>query len=267
MSEERLILPYNARVEDLDQIAEYLRSRPTGATHSQIARTLGRKIIDDRKVHFFLLTGFIMIDGEQWRLSSKGSEYVHGDAPARQLLLWGVLRNYPPYHEILSWVYHRSKTAVTADEVRLKWANDFSGAVSTENKYRLNGAPLTLFGLCQHAQLGRFIVGRRGAVSRLEVDEAALRDYFDSSGERRKDQDDGEQVVNVETSGLGRSTPTIIHYGHATTREAPQEFAFPLSNNKVISIMLPDEIPSRDTENLKMWFDLMLGTRTKTAKN
>ena len=50
MSEERLILPYNARVEDLDQIAEYLRSRPTGATHSQIARTLGRKLTDDRKV-------------------------------------------------------------------------------------------------------------------------------------------------------------------------------------------------------------------------
>lgn len=265
MSEEMLILPYNVKIEDMDAVTEFLRSRPTGASYAQLQRTLGKKLTDDRKVALYLLTGFVSIDGGKWRLTGPGSDYAHADEAGRCSLLRNVLRSYEPYHEVLSWMHHQAKESVTADEVRHKWANEFAGSVSVENKYRLSGAPLTFFGLCQRARLGRYVLGRRGAPSRLETDTEELRSYIgsaDSPPMHEEKAASSESASKSPRGTIGRTSDAPARL----VRSASPEFAFPLSNNMTISIILPDAIPAEDTDTLRAWFDLMMKSRTKSPK-
>lgn len=253
-----LILPYNVRVEDLDATTRFLKSRPTGATEAEIARSLPNKITDERKVALYELSGFVQIDGGRWRLTSKGSDYVHGDAAKRRATLQDVLRRYGPFHESLSWAHHNNKLVVTANELRHKWVTDFAGMVSTENKYRINGAPLTFFSLCDHAGLGKYIVGRRGAASRFEFNRDELRAYVEGGAIQTEPVSfKTDHIIGDETARLRE--PSFVQAPEA----AGQEFAFPLANHHVISVTLPDEIPEQDVEDLKSWFQLMLRRRTK----
>ena len=256
-SSEPFVLPYNVKVADLNQVADLLRTRATGATDSEVRRAIGASLCDQRKIAFYELTQFIAVDNGRWRLTSQGSDYVHGDEARKQKRLRDVLRSHVAYRDVLSWAFYDQKDSLSADEVRHKWVNEFAGIVSQENKYRINGAPVTFFDLCEHAGLGKFVVGRRGAPSRLEIDRTTLRSFTESDQSLSSERP--ATAASLGNNILARPEPVQLRVGGPRDQEIP----FPLSNHRLIAVILPDEIPAEDEDDVKAWFDLMLRRRIK----
>ncbi len=261
MSSNVPILPYNVRIEDLENVLQFLRKRPTGASEAALRRALPKKLLDPRKTGFYLMTGLVSVQDDQWRLTSAGAEYVHGDAESRKRILRDVLRGFPPYQEILEWALHEQKNRITAEELRHKWVTDFSDVVSTDNEYRVEGAPLTMFNLCQHAELGEFILGRRGAPSRLELDLAELQEHVEARSRDPRRGSFGDIAVEDMSGERPKVRPRIEPLHDAP--EYDQEIPFPLSNHMIISVRLPAAIPPEDEKDIKTWFDLLLRRRMR----
>ena len=262
---EKAILPYNVAFEDVDAIIDCLRKKSTGASIGSLRRLLPEKLFDARKSPFYVMTGLIAIEGGQWRLTSPGAEYAHASDKKRQGVLRQIISRFTPYKEILEWAFHENKEVLTGSELQHKWVTDFADVVSTENQARISRAPLTMFNVCQHAGLGKFVVGRRGAPSRFEFDWDELRAYLES-----EIGDTTEECSSRRTYHEGPVAPAdsvrLHERGQRQFDVAPQhdqEIAFPLSNYRTLSVHLPDEIPAEDEDDIKLWFDLMLRRRMK----
>lgn len=174
-----LILPYLARYNELEKLVEYLRKKPLGASPLEITNALGPEILDWRKVEAYKLTGLFVI-GDSYSLSSTGVEFSQIDVEGRRAIIREILKKIRPYNGILEWAYFQKKEQLDAGGVRLKWGSEFK-EIDTSNKQRFDLAPIFFFSLCEGGGLGRFVTGRKGQSTRLELDVSALDAYISSA--------------------------------------------------------------------------------------
>lgn len=252
-------LPFAGNAADLDKLLGTLRSKPMGLTDSEAKRILGTKLMDARKAALYRWTGLVQNDAGRWRLTSKGNEFVHASDAEKKRMLRQMLGEFPLYDEILRWAASQSKPEIRAEELKVKWVTEYAVG-EKPNESRIAGAPSTMFSICERAGLGKFVVGRRGAPSRFEFDEQELARYVGcasqiSTDPQRNSSAGGEQVQPKPTFRTDMQSRTY--------RGMIQEIPFPLSNHQVISILLPDEIPSEDESDIKTWFNLLLRRRMR----
>jgi hypothetical protein len=210
MSAGGLILPYLARHDDILQLLEYLRKKPLGAAISEVTNALGAEILDARKVEAYKLTELFDFK-DRLSLSALGVEFAQSNAEARRGIVWRMLKKVRPYDGILEWAHFQKKDQLDAEGVRLKWSTEFKDEIDTTNRQRFELAPIFFFSMCEGAGLGKFVTGRKGQPTRLEIVPNALEEYVSSVSipESSKLQASGEahhedQTIVREISPPGR---------------------------------------------------------------
>ena len=170
----KFLLPYYGSAEDEEKIVQYLKTKPTGASEKDLSSTLGASYADPRKYDFYDALGLFSRADGKFRLSDAGLKYLASDSAKRREIICSAIRAFRPYHAVLEWAFHNNLDVLDADQVRHRWAQQFKNEIDFTNKYRLTAAPTAFFVICQMAGLGSYLVGRRGAKSRLELDNAAV---------------------------------------------------------------------------------------------
>ncbi len=173
---EGVILPYLARYSDLTALVEYLKKKPLGATHQEIKNVLGPEALDWRKVEAYRLSGFFNLH-EKVTLTQKGVEFSQGDNETKKGIILDILKSVRPYNGILEWAHFQNRESLDAEGVRLKWSTEFP-EIDKGNAQRFEMAPISFFSLCDGAGLGKFLIGRKGQPTRLEIDRKELEAYI-----------------------------------------------------------------------------------------
>jgi hypothetical protein len=114
------------------------------------------------------------------RLTDRGRAIAKDKGARKATRLSAVLAEVPAYRSIIDRAVHKGELTVTATEVGAHWHQHFRADASDSDEV-LNQQAICFFQLCEGADLGRLIVGRKGQPTRFEFDEANARTFVDGS--------------------------------------------------------------------------------------
>ncbi len=184
-----MALPILTTIADVQEIAKYLRSKPTGATIPQARSAIKKQSLDPRKISAYHLWGIINKDGNRLRLTELGWRLARN--PDTEVDVFRtVISHIEPYRSALEWMYHQEQNAPTNVDVAAHWHEHHSDAVGTDNEQTLKDSAVCFFHLCQGAGLGKIIVGRQGQLTRLQVDREALTSFIEQTPEGTQENAD-----------------------------------------------------------------------------
>jgi hypothetical protein len=240
-----MALPLFTRPEDIRSIAEYLITKPTGATLKEIKAALGTKIIDGRKIAAFQTLNVIISEGDRIKLTSDVGRKVGraSDDEFSQILLL-QLADIPAYRGVLEWAYHNKLTDLSVSEVGAHWHDNFRQELGTDNDMVISNKVVCFLQLSDGSGLGQFIMGRRGQPSRLVIAQEVLRNFVK-----------GESVV---TSAAEPESPTD---------ETPLQEEIPSKelSTKKLSVFISHSKNKNIVEQIKTMLDLA-GLESRIAK-
>lgn len=168
-----MTLPIKTTAEDVQTIVGYFKTKPAGATVSDARAVLGNTPLDGRKLKAYVAWEVLATDGDRYKLTDKGRRFGR-DAAAEPLVLREILNAVGVYRASLEWAFHQKYQALTVDDVAANWHDHHHDALGTDNEQTIKGAVLCFFSLAGAAGLGRYVIGRGGATTRLELNREAL---------------------------------------------------------------------------------------------
>lgn len=173
-------LPFRATTDDIVTFCGFLQSKPTGATVTEAKAVLDATILDARKVTAYKTLGLVDDSTGKMRLTDRGRAVAKDKGARKAIPLSAVLAEVPAYRAIIDRAVHKGELTVTATEVGAHWHQHFRSDASDSDEV-LNQQAICFFQLCEGADLGRLIVGRKGQPTRFEFDEANARAFVDGS--------------------------------------------------------------------------------------
>lgn len=173
-----MALPIRTVLEDVQAVCAYLSKKPTGASLGEAKKVLDQKFLDGRKLSALKTWGLIE-EGADGRLkiTDEGRAAVRDEA-SKQNALMRVVGRVPPYRAVVERVAHRGETAISATDVAAHWHEHFSEDVADSDK-TLNDQAVCFFQVASGAGLGSLVIGRRGAATRFEFVQEALRAFIE----------------------------------------------------------------------------------------
>ena len=163
-------LPIRTTVEDIQLLCNYFMKRPTGATIPEARSALGDKVVDSRKLGALKHWGLLeeLQDGklkatDDCRLIAKNN------GAERKVVFRKIIRSVHPYLAIVERVVHRKESALTSNEVASHWHDHFKDEIST-NEDVLIEQVTCFFQVAEGADIGAFVIGRKGSPTRFEFD-------------------------------------------------------------------------------------------------
>lgn len=173
-------LPFRATTDDIVTFCSFLQSKPTGATVAEAKAVLDATILDARKVTAYKTLGLVDDSTGKMRLTERGRAVARDKGARKAPPLGAILAEVPAYRAVIDRAVHKGELTVTANEVGAHWHQHFR-ADASESDEVLNQQAICFFQLCEGADLGRLIVGRKGQPTRFEFDEANARTFVDGS--------------------------------------------------------------------------------------
>jgi hypothetical protein len=164
--------------DDVKGIAGYLRNKPTGATLAAKA-ALGAPALDGRKLSAYQAWQIVQKDGERLKLTAQGWELARKSKP-EQIIFREVIDSVPAYRSALEWAFHQRMDSVTNVDVAAHWHEHHGDAVGTDNENTIKDQAVCFFRLCEGAQLGEMVVGRRGQPTRFTFSREELSKYIEA---------------------------------------------------------------------------------------
>lgn len=216
------MLPIMAKPEDALAVVGYLKTKATGATLGDARATLPPRILDSRKVSAYKAWGLVTQDNERIRLTSRGRRLARASEEERGRVFAEVVLAIRAYRIGTEWIHHRNLGVVPLSDLAAHWFDHVKPDLGTDNEQTIRNQAACFLGLAQAAQLGKYIRGRRGQPTRLEVNREALNTLFT---DLEQSSTDGEKETDIE-EGVG-ATP------HDTESEVPGEST--LDANGVVS--------------------------------
>ena len=160
------VLPYRSGREELDR---WIEARARGRDANQIRNVGFPSKTFEGTVATTRALGLVKADGDE--LTDAGRKYALSSAPERDALLREEIRRFPPYARLLRAALARGAPPVTETAWMERWWATHGFGSSESNRTEA----ATLLGkLCESAELGTFIPGRRGHPSRVEWSPGAL---------------------------------------------------------------------------------------------
>jgi hypothetical protein len=255
MSSPKLLLPFYGSAEDIEKIVHYLRTKPTGATERDLVNALGSKFADPRKFDFYDLLNLFSRDGRIFRLTELGSSFLSSDQVKKQGIIRIAIRSFKPYEGVIDWAFHNEMLILDADQVRHHWVQKYKDDLDLTNKYRLDSAPMTFFAICAMAGLGTFLIGRRGAKSRLELNppevEALLSNALGPDGADKQvlEKDGYPNSRTVTTPSISNPENLVEPQPGALLQTKQAEFIFAIPVYGKVARLIWDQ----PTMNQKEW--------------
>ena len=149
-------LPIYTTVEDINSLVNYLRTKPTGATLSDLRAVL-KELVDPRKLSAFSFWGLIIREGDRLKLSQRGWDLARKTISQEQALSEAI-DSVIPYRSVLEWAYHQKMEALTSVDAAAHWHEHHSEALGSEREDTIKDQAVCFFRVAEAAGLGKFLV-------------------------------------------------------------------------------------------------------------
>lgn len=166
--------------DDVLAIIRYLKPKPTGATQAEARKTLGSAIVDARKVAALQAWNVIQLSNDRMTLTAPAREIARDESKLAGLLA-DALRGEPAYRGALEWAHYQNRERLDAHELGAHWHEHYGSNLGTSVDKAISRASSAFFRLAEGAGLGTYVLGRRGAASRIDFDRAALQAFVENS--------------------------------------------------------------------------------------
>ena len=170
-------LPVKTTLEDVGAIVSYLKTKPTGVTVQEARGVVDPKILDGRKLRAYTDWLLVQQDGEKLRLTEMGRRLAR--APEDPGLFRDIVGSIATYRASMEWAFHQSFKQLTVDELAANWHEHHKSAVGTDADGSIKAAVTCFFNLADGAGLGKYVLGRKGQPTRLELDRESLRVFVE----------------------------------------------------------------------------------------
>jgi predicted nucleotide-binding protein len=199
-----MTLPIRTTVQDIEAIASYLATKPTGATPAEAKAVLDSKVLDARKLSAMKFWGIIEDSDGKMRLTDIGRRLAKDKGARRAEVLREVIRAVRPYAAVIERAVHRGEFTISATEVAAHWHQHFKDEVSDSDKI-LNDQAVCFFQIAEGGDLGVLVVGRKGQQTRFDFADTSARAFVDSGSTEDSIETDEQQGSAAETpEGVSR---------------------------------------------------------------
>ena len=226
-------LPIRTTPNDIEAICSYLVTKPTGATFAEAKAILEKKILDPRKLRALKFWGLIEDDGNKFKITSRGRQYVKNGGAYRSHVLREVIENVTPYLAVVERAVHNNFDSMVATEVAAYWYEHFKNDTSELDR-TLNDQAVCFFQIAQAADLGRLMIGRRGKPTRFDFEFDTARSLVENL-----DTDTQTNQSTIELIDAEDSQELGMDYKEHSTEEVPYEsnkvFITHGKNRKILS--------------------------------
>jgi len=202
------MLPIFTTVEDVESVLAYLKNKPTGATSAEMKAALGSNPVDPRKITAYTSWKLVEKSGERFRLSERGWRWARKQSQERDVLR-EVIDSIVPYRSALEWAFHQQMAEVSNVDVAAHWHQHHAEQAGTDNENSLKDAAVCFFNVCEGAELGRLVVGRRGQPTRLQLSAIELESFIESGPSTlpAAPANGAEQILTEEVASLTGKSP------------------------------------------------------------
>jgi len=145
----------------------------------EIRAALGKQAVDGRKLSAYLVWLIITKDGERLKLAPRGWELAR-KTKSEPVVFREVLDGIPAYRSALEWAFHQKFDSVTNVDIAAHWHEHHSEATGTKNDNTIKDQAVCFFRLCEGANLGEMVMGRRGQPTRLKFEPDQLETYIEA---------------------------------------------------------------------------------------
>lgn len=175
-------LPILAGTDDVIQVVQFLKTRATGCSIEDVKSVLDKKLLDPRKVNAYIAWKIISRDGNKLKLTELGKQLAKAPSTEHAEVFANVLFKISQYHSALEWMfYQKDITSVTNIEIATYWYENKKFGMDTETENTLKDMAICFFKLCEAATIGKFVLGRKGCATRLDIDRDNLGQYIGGS--------------------------------------------------------------------------------------
>ena len=183
-----MTLPIFAAIEELIKVVQFLNTRAIGCTIDDAKAVLDKKMLDPRKVNAYIIWKLIVRDGDKIKLSELGKRLARTGSSGHEDIFSQVIRGVEPYHLALEWMfYQKDIQMVTNVEIASYWYETKKLGMDAEKENTLKDMAVCFFKVCEAANIGKFIMGRKGQATRLEINRDQLGQYIGNSTLSRAD--------------------------------------------------------------------------------
>lgn len=230
-------LPIRTTLDDIEAVAFYLATKPTGATIREAKAVLDAKVLDGRKLSALKFWGIMEDADDKGRLTDLGRRLTKDKGAKKSSALREIVSNVAPYRAIVERSVHKGEFTVTATEVAAHWHQHFRPEVSNNDKI-LNDQAVCFFQLAQGADLGTLTIGRKGQPTRFDFSEVSARAFVeaDDVGEvssheyvaalnedLKSGADDDEQPAQIITPEKPRTKGNRVFITHGKNQKILQQ--------------------------------------------
>jgi predicted nucleotide-binding protein len=246
-------LPRRTAVEDVQKICNFFAKRPTGASQQEAKAALGDKSIE-YKIASLKQWGILEeLDGGKLKATEEGRQIAKLNGAERKRVFANIINRIPPYKAIVERAIVREETALTSNDVASHWHDHFRDDIST-NAEKLSEQVSTFFQVAEGAEIGKFILGRKGAETRFEFNLGRANQILSLEGDGfvtesvYAHESEAEQVETQDSSVTFQETPTppspkgkAIFIGHGKNKKPLEQLRVILDQFKVQYKVVMDE--------------------------
>lgn len=166
-------LPGLATANDVREMVQFLSRYEDGLSIIEALDGLRRRIFDQRRLEAYEFWGLIVRTGDRIRLTDCGWELARLRAPEANFFR-KLLTCNPTYWSTLEWIHSEGMQLVTTVELHSFWTRSGLDGVHFSTDEQLESSVASFLQLCNAAELGTFLVGRKGQPTRLHLDSEKL---------------------------------------------------------------------------------------------
>lgn len=191
-----MTLPVKTTIDDVVAIVNYLKTKPTGVTVAEAKAVLDSKYLDGRKLKAYVAWDIAQADGDKYKLTDRGRRLAR--APEASAAVYReVVSSIPAYRSAIEWAYHQGFSELTVEDLAANWHEHHKSALGTDTDGSIKAAVTCFFNVAEGAGLGRYVMGRSGGATRLELDKPAIKSLVEEGPSAPPWTDPGTEAEDV----------------------------------------------------------------------
>lgn len=132
-----------------------------------------------RRVAAFLRWSLVRKENGKLKLDDRGWCLARGRTSLERVLL-EIIDHETPYRSALEWIYHQKMDSVLGTDVSSHWYQHYPDDVGTEHEGTMAEQSICFLRLAAAAGLGKLLLGRKGASTRLELNRLTLSQFIEA---------------------------------------------------------------------------------------
>jgi predicted nucleotide-binding protein len=169
-------LPIKTTMDDCEKVLGYLKTKPSGATITEARGVLDPRHLDGRKIKAYEAWALVKVDADRMLLTADGREVARD--PDRAIAHYrAVIARIRPYRAVIERAHHGGQDTLLINDVAANWHDHHQDTLGTTNATSIKDAVTCFFNLAEGAGLGKYVLGRHGQETRLDLNTVAVRQF------------------------------------------------------------------------------------------